>query len=81
MKKGLFLFLILAASVGCKKECGCLEPVKSWQELVPRYINGQYMRTDIVYYGKYRDMCGNTRTVAIGQGTFEKWPNVAAICD
>ena len=82
MKKGLFLLLAVAALSGCKKECGCYKASgTSWSEEHARFINGNYLRTDVLYYGKYKDDCGATKKLSIGQSAAKKWPNVPDICE
>jgi hypothetical protein len=82
MKKGLFLLAIAATLISCEKECGCLEPVKAWPETRERYTpDGYYLRTDVIYFGKWRDMCGNTKTRNISIANYTKWPDVEPICE
>jgi CO dehydrogenase/acetyl-CoA synthase beta subunit len=77
MKKLVITIVILSAFASCKKDCGCFDPVKA--TAYPR-IN----ELGIVVYsytGKYRDKCGNTKTIWLNEWDYKDWAKAQSICE
>ena len=84
MKKTITILALAATLYSCEKECGCFEPVKAIEQPELWVEDTRYpMETEpqFTYLVKYRDKCGQTRTLNVSQATYENWQNATPICD